>query len=148
MAGKDDGEQDNFQKRVAALGLSQRVHVVGPLYGQDKFAALVDCACFALPSRQEGFSLAVLEAMGAAAPVVISEQCHFPEVAASGAGEIVQLNADAVADAIERILADPNRRRIGQAGRELVLRRFTWENVARQAVSVYERLQSAAAQGR
>jgi len=143
VAGKDDGEQQHFQDRVAALGLSPRVHIVGPLYGREKFAALADCECFVLPSRQEGFSLAILEAMAAGAAVVISEQCHFPEIAAAGAGEVVPLDADAVAGATQRVLENPNRRRMGQIGREMVLRHFTWKRVAEQMVSVYGSLQTS-----
>jgi glycosyltransferase involved in cell wall biosynthesis len=140
VAGPDGGERENFQRRIAATGLSDRVHVVGPLYGPDKLAALVDCECFTLPSRQEGFSVAILEAMAAGAPVVISDACHFPEVATAGAGEVIELNAPALAAALDRVLSDPRRRGMGQAGRHLIESQYTWDRVAQRAVGVYQQL--------
>jgi glycosyltransferase involved in cell wall biosynthesis len=116
------------------------VHIVGPLYGRDKIAALVDAACFCLPSRQEGFSLAVTEALACGVPPVISQACHFPEVAEVGAGEVVPLEAGAVAAALARVLSDPQRHdRMAAAGRELVASRYTWSRVAAQTVEAYRR---------
>ena len=59
VAGPDEGAKSDFEDRIRRAGVGKRVHLVGPLYGPDKFAALVDCTCFCLPSRQEGFSVAV-----------------------------------------------------------------------------------------
>jgi glycosyltransferase involved in cell wall biosynthesis len=137
VAGPDGGEREKFQSRVAAAGLSGRVHLVGPLYNREKIAALVDCECFVLPSRQEGFSIAVLEAMAAGAPVVLSQACHFPEAATAGAGEVVPLDAAAVAGAMDRIVSDPQRSRFGRAGRALVEAHYTWQRVAEQTIAVY-----------
>jgi len=124
---------------VAATGLGDRVDVIGPLYGRAKIAALVDAACFCLPSRQEGFSVAVLEAMACAVPVVISEACHFPEVAEVGAGTIVPLDAPALAKALGDVVADPgNAARMGAAGAALVRSRYTWEAIAGQSLRFYQ----------
>src|SRR5262249_20284038 len=60
VAGADDGAKHSFEQRIKALGLTRRVHLVGPLYGRQKLAALVDASSFCLPSRQEGFSIAIL----------------------------------------------------------------------------------------
>jgi len=136
VAGPDGGERENFQRRIAAAGLSGRVHLVGPIYGREKFSALVDADCFVLPSRQEGFSVAALEAMAASTPVILSQECNFPEAAV--AGEIVPLNAPAVAAALERVLTNPNRRALGQGGRALVEARYTWKHIAGLTISAYE----------
>lgn len=142
VAGPDDrdGSSDNFQELIAQANLSSRVHVIGPVYGRDKYAAMVDAACFCLPSRQEGFSMAITEALACGAPAVISENCHFPQVAEVGAGEVARLNASAVAQALDRVLSDPGlRERMGQAGRQLVAERFTWQKIAAQTIALYEK---------
>ena len=139
VAGPDGGARQPFERQVAGLGLAGRVHVVGPLYGADKLAALVDAACFCLPSRQEGFSVAVLEALACGVPVVVSDACHFPEVAEVGAGRVVPLDASAVATALAAVLASAEvRRRMGEAGRELVRNRFTWPAIARLSLDAYQ----------
>lgn len=144
VAGPDDGALGAMEKRVAALGLVKRVHITGPIYGDAKLAALAGAACFCLPSRQEGFSVAILEALACGTPVVISENCHFPEVAQAGAGEIVPLEATAIATAISSILSDPRLgRQMGDAGRQLVADRFTWPRIAEQTTDLYSRFTRA-----
>jgi glycosyltransferase involved in cell wall biosynthesis len=139
VAGPDDGAKAAFEQQTARLGIADRVHLVGPLYGAEKIAALRDCDCFCLPSRQEGFSLAVTEAMACESPVVISAECHFPEVAQAGAGIIAKLNASDIAAGIKTVLQDADSaKRMGLAGRELVVSRFTWPKVAEQMIEGYQ----------
>lgn len=139
IAGPDGGEEGPFRQRVQNHRLQNRVHVVGPLYGRDKLAALADATCFCLPSRQEGFSMAITEALACGIPVVISENCHFPEVAEVGAGEVVPLDAGKLAAGLRRVLSDSGRRqRMGEAGRALVAERFTWPKIAEQSIAAYQ----------
>jgi len=140
VVGPDGGVRAEFEQRVKAAGLVERVHVLGPVSTRDKWDALAGAACFCLPSRQEGFSMAILEALAARVPAVISDACHFPEVAERGAGEVVPLDAAAVAAALDRTLSDPDRRRaMGAAGRQLVEERYTWARVAEISIAAYER---------
>jgi glycosyltransferase involved in cell wall biosynthesis len=140
VAGPDGGARGGFEKQVSEAGLSDRVHVLGPVSTQVKWDALAGAACFCLPSRQEGFSMAILEALAARVPAVISDACHFPEVAERDAGEVVPLEVGAIADALDRTLADPERRqRMGAAGRRLVEERYTWARVADISLAAYER---------
>jgi glycosyltransferase involved in cell wall biosynthesis len=146
VAGPDGGEEQVFRDRINALGLSARTHVVGPLYGAEKMRAMVDAAVFCLPSRQEGFSMAITEALGCGLPVVISPACHYPEVEEVGAGRIVELEPKAIAQALVPFMRDSAlRARSGAAGRALVLSRFTWPSVAAACIAAYERARSRAA---
>jgi glycosyltransferase involved in cell wall biosynthesis len=139
VAGPDDGAKAAFEQQIARLGIAGRVHLVGPIYAAQKIAALRDCDCFCLPSRQEGFSLAVTEAMACESPVVISTECHFPEVREAQAGIVAELNASAIAAGIKTVLQDaPLAQKMGVAGRELVVSRFTWPKVAQQMIEGYQ----------
>jgi glycosyltransferase involved in cell wall biosynthesis len=141
VAGPDDGARASFEAQVRSAKLQSRVHLVGPLYGADKLAALAGAACFCLPSRMEGFSVAITEAMACRLPVVISQGCHFPEVADQGAGEVLPLTAEAFADGLGRLLTDPvGRSRMGDNGRRLVEQRYTWPRVADAILDMYGRL--------
>jgi glycosyltransferase involved in cell wall biosynthesis len=142
IAGPDEGAQASFSQQIASFGIADRVHIVGPLYGPQKYAAMGDALCFCLPSRQEGFSMAVIEAMACGLPVVISKQCNFSEVAQAGAGEVVVLDPQAISDALLRFISDAEyRRRAGAVGRELVLARYTWPKIAESSIEAYRRIQ-------
>jgi glycosyltransferase involved in cell wall biosynthesis len=146
VTGPDGGEERPFRDRIERLSLTKRTWITGPLYGAEKWSALGGASVFCLPSRQEGFSVAILEALACRAPVVVSENCHFPEVAEVGAGQVVRLNAKAIGAALDAVLSDRSAGRImAQAGRALVEQRFTWPKVAAQMLALYERLLKTAA---
>jgi len=139
VVGPNDGARDPFEHQIARFDLLHRVHLMGPLFGNDKYAAIVDAECFCLPSRQEGFSVAILEALACSTPVVISEGCNFPEVMETGAGAVTELDFARVSTALDELLSDPDlRRQQGAAARRLVEKRYTWPTVAEQTLRLYE----------
>jgi glycosyltransferase involved in cell wall biosynthesis len=90
---------------------------------------------FVMPSLYEPFGIAPLEAMLYGVPCVLSDAWAFPEMVTPGVnGDLVpSRNAGALADSLLRLLGDPDGlERMGQAGRELVLRDFTWPAVVRK----------------
>jgi glycosyltransferase involved in cell wall biosynthesis len=139
VAGPDDGARVPFEAQCRALGIADRVHLVGPLFGAAKLAAFADAHAFCLPSRQEGFSVAITEALACGVPVVISDQCHFPEVAAEGVGHVTSLDPRAVADALAATLATPadERLRMSDRARAMILTCYTWPAIAARTVEAY-----------
>lgn len=140
VAGPDDGARAPFLERARALKIDDRVLLPGPLYGRDKLAVMADAAAFCLPSRQEGFSMAITEALACGLPAVISAECHYPEVEASGAGMIAPLDPPTIARHLVSLLRDPAlRAQMGGNGRRLVAERFTWPRIAAASVEAYAR---------
>ncbi|MEK1886699.1 MAG: glycosyltransferase [Phyllobacterium sp.] len=138
VAGPDGGAKDGFVSLVAQLGITNRVHLTGPIYGAEKLRALVDATCFCLPSRQEGFSVAITEALACGLPVVISEACHFPEVRTAHAGTVVSLDPSDVAASLANILDNPAMANImGENGKRLVRDNYTWPRVAELTLQGY-----------
>ena len=132
IVGPDEaGTQQRMVRTLAQAGLGERAIFTGVLEGPAKAAALAAADMLILPSYTEGFSNAILEAMAAGLPVVVSQQCHFPEVADAGAGHVVATDPAAIANAIGSLLQDPARRcEMGRRGRALVAERYAWEQVA------------------
>jgi glycosyltransferase involved in cell wall biosynthesis len=97
-----------------------------------------------VPSLYEGFSLPAAEAMSCEVPLVATTGGALPEVTGPD-GEAALLvppaDAEALAATIRRLFDDADlRRRIGEAGRERVLERFSWEHAARETVTEYRRV--------
>ncbi|MCI0591225.1 MAG: glycosyltransferase family 4 protein [Gammaproteobacteria bacterium] len=91
-----------------------------------------DSSLFVMPSLYEPFGIAPLEAMAYQIPVILTDGWAFPEMVQPGFnGELVRFgDADDLAEKIISLLKKPSLlETMGKAGRELVLKRFTWQNV-------------------
>ena len=86
----------------------------------------------------------ILESLACGLPPVISEACHFPEVAQAGAGIVTPLDPPRIAAGIDRLLADPAQRQsMSAAAIALVHNRYTWQAVAAQTLQLYARFTSS-----
>jgi glycosyltransferase involved in cell wall biosynthesis len=126
---------------VRELKLSERFHFVGGITDLRKHLSAADI--FVLPSRSEGFSNAIVEAMAASLPVVATNVGGNAEAVTDGvSGFIVPSDDPAqLAGAIGRLLSDPSlAREMGLAGKSLAAEKFTTEAMMRRIVTTYETL--------
>ena len=145
LAGPDfEGTQAQIVARLQSHGIAEQVTFTGMLSGHLKWSALAAAECFVLPSYSEGLSVSVLEAMGMGLPVVITEQCNLPEVAAHSCGWTIQPKTEQLEAALVDMLGASRDIRLayGANGRRLVAERFTWPVIGRQMAALYERLAS------
>ena len=129
---------------VLAHGLQEKVIFTGFVHGQDKLDLLRDADVFVLPSYDENFGLAVIEAMAVGAPVVISNNVGIHhEVTEYGAGLVTSCESGEIAHALSTLLDNESlRRKMGKKGRRLVGDKFTWEKVAPRLIEHYETILS------
>jgi glycosyltransferase involved in cell wall biosynthesis len=149
FAGPDYGERDRIERTLARSGLSCRSLVLDAQSGEHRRRLLMDADIVALPSFQEGHPRVVLEAAVLGKSLLISRECHVPELADSGAAEVVELTVDGVARGLARLLSDPSRRRaLGARSAEVILRKYTWQIVAERQMEVYRELLMIDGRGR
>jgi glycosyltransferase involved in cell wall biosynthesis len=139
LAGPDGGFLAETTALVKAQGIAARTTFTGMLTGADKLAAFADAAVFVLPSYSENFGIAVIEAMACGLPVLISDRVNiWREVVEAGAGRAAPCEAEALSLTLESMLAgDESLRRMGEAGRDAVGRRFACPRLAARLESVY-----------
>ena len=139
IAGPDEwGLAGRLQELATAGGDGSGVIFTGPVDGDLKRDLLARADLFCLPSEGEGFSVAVLEALASGTPVLLSPDCHFPEVEAAGAGRVAPRNAPAIAAAIEEMMSDPDRlQSMGVAARRFVASRYDWEGIVDRILDLY-----------
>jgi len=118
------------------------VLMVGMVAGSRKNALLAGADVFTLPSRSEGFSMALLEALASGLPAVYSRECNFPDAAQAGAGIETDHQVGALTEGLDRVLSmdDAKRIEMGYAGRKLVAGNYTWDVIADSLMNMYQRI--------
>ncbi|MEU8584911.1 glycosyltransferase family 4 protein [Streptomyces abikoensis] len=115
-------------------GLENAVEFVKGITDEELVDLVRSAQVACVPSLYEGFSLPAAEAMATGTPLVATTGGAIPEVAGPDGETCLAVppgDADALAAGLSRLLGDADlRRRLGAAGRERVLARFTWRQAA------------------
>jgi glycosyltransferase involved in cell wall biosynthesis len=129
---------------IDRYGIGDAVRFTGRVSDAELVAHLRSAELVVVPSLFEGFSLPVVEAMACGTPVVATTGGALPEVAGTHGVTALLVppgDAQALASAIGMALDDEVlRARLGAAGRDRVLTRYTWHLAARRTADVYRRV--------
>jgi L-malate glycosyltransferase len=133
---------ESIAQRITELKLTHCVEMTGELKDVPAFLRIVDIAV--LPSlKNEGFPNSVMEAMAASLPVVATDTGGTSELVSEGLTGYLVPPADpaALQDRLEKLCADPELRiKMGEAGRQRIIERFTADRMVRRFESLYETL--------
>ena len=113
VAGRPTPDYREALDRLAdALGVTDRVHFLGHVSGEQKVSLLQACKALVLPSIHENFGFVVPEALAAGTPAVISPGVAIRgELEATGGVVTVERDPERLAAAIAELLSDEDRRR-------------------------------------
>jgi glycosyltransferase involved in cell wall biosynthesis len=123
---------------IGDLNLSDHFHFVGGVDNLQEYLSTADI--FVLPSRSEGFSNAIVEAMAASLPVVATNVGGNAEAVTDGVSGLIVPPEDpaALAAAINRLLSDPSKaQEMGAAGKKLASDKFTTDAMMHQITLAY-----------
>ena len=135
---------EELQTLVTKLQLSDHFYFAGGVANLKQHLSVADV--FVLPSRSEGFSNAIIEAMAASLPIVATNVGGNAEAVKNGVSGFIVPPEDpeALAAAISRLLADmPLATAMGIAGKMIVSANFTTEAMMKRITSTYKKLLSA-----
>jgi len=129
-------------KTLDRLGLNDIVTTISGVSDEELARLYGEAEVAIVPSLYEGFSLPAIEAMSCGVPVVATTGGALPEVVGTSGetGLLVEPNnPEALVDAVRLLLDDAElRERLGAAGRQRVIERFTWQVTARGTAACYD----------
>jgi len=125
-----------LETQIRNSGLEQVVKLIGAT--DDIFPYYNIADVFLLLAYGEALAIAPLEAMAMRLPVIVANQPPFDELIEPAYGlRVDEADVHAVSDVIVGLLNDPGRRRaMGEAGREKILKDFTWGRVGEQYIQL------------
>ena len=132
-------EEANFFCREN--NLENKVFVLGPKYGKDKVEALYKSDIFVLPSFNECFPLAILEAMQAGKPIVSTKVGGIPDIIKDGIeGFLVEPNNTQKLTEVLKLLINDEalRLKLGEGARNKFIANYTLEQFQIGIVQIFE----------
>lgn len=141
LVGPNGGSESQLREQVATMGLGNRVHFLGPLFGEAKYSAFKSCEMFAHRPRFEGFGLTIVEAMASGKPVVTTPECKLDDAAAAEALVMAPNTDEGFAGALNDLAQNAARRReLGVRAMDWAREKCDWPSVVRQASAAYARV--------
>jgi teichuronic acid biosynthesis glycosyltransferase TuaC len=138
----DGPERVVLEGLAARLGVAERVDFLGQLPPAEALEQAHRCTLFAMPSTEEAFGVAYVEAMAGGVPAIGCRGEPGPEeIAAAGDGFVLVPPGDVerLSQRIDELLSDPQRlREAGRRARETVAANFTWSRCGEQTLAAYE----------
>jgi teichuronic acid biosynthesis glycosyltransferase TuaC len=138
----DGPERARLEALAERLEVSERVDFLGQLAPQEALERMRRCTLFVLPSTEEAFGVAYIEAMAGGLPAIGCRGEPGPEeIAAAGDGFVLVPPGDIerLTQRIDELLSDPHRlREAGQRARATVAAHFSWSRCGEETAAAYE----------
>jgi glycosyltransferase involved in cell wall biosynthesis len=135
--------RESLTRQVAELGLTRHVEFLGQLAPERARATAAEATLFVMPSVDEAFGVAYVEAMAAGVPAIGCRGEAGPEeIASSGGGMLLvePRNPEMLAEVIDTQLSDPQAAaELRSAARRTVLEHYTWPACGRATLAGYQR---------
>ncbi len=135
--------KDYLLKRSIELRVNNKVVFTG-FVSDFELQALYNAAYVAVfPSLYEPFGIVALEAMSIGKPVIVSNVGGLSEIVVHGVNglKVPPGDIESLANAIIELLSNPEHaRKMGEEGFHIVYDKYTWDKIAEQTISIYEKV--------
>jgi glycosyltransferase involved in cell wall biosynthesis len=142
MAGPDPGGWRQRLESIAAnCNCAHRIHWPGMILGDAKWGAFAACEAFVLPSHQENFGVAVVEALASGRPVLLTHPVNISQdLEADGCALVESDTQEGITRLLTRWLALAPDEKVRMAGRakEIFARRYDMRRNAEAILRVFE----------
>jgi glycosyltransferase involved in cell wall biosynthesis len=138
-----DYEEAALQDVLKSIGfpeIRKDIHLTGYVPNKDMPAIINQCKAFLYPSLRESFGIPILEGMACGVPVITSNTSSMPEIAEDAAAIVDPYNPEEIKEGIKKVIQDVSyRNELIKKGLKRV-KQFTWENMARDYLKLYEKV--------
>ena len=132
------GHDDEIRTAIAALGLTDRVAMLGNIEPAERWSLFDDADAFVLPSHSENFGIVVAESMARGCPILVTSGVQSHEhVSAARAGVVVEPNVGSVLEGL-KALAGMDREDAAKRSRDYAAQHFDWNRIAERTIAMYE----------
>ncbi len=141
IAGADDGYLAELKTLIKEHQLESKITLKGTFFGEPKAQLFKASDIFVSPSYLEAFSISVLEAASAHLPLLISTECHFPEVAKAKAGLVVEPKVPALKQGLKKLVEDEVfRKKASQNAFNLISEHYSLKHNVEALVTLYQHI--------
>jgi glycosyltransferase involved in cell wall biosynthesis len=143
-SGSSDYEQ-TVRQWVNQAGLNERTHFTGFVTGELKNLLLQGADLYALTSHSENFGIAVLEALAAGLPVLVTPGVALASIVQEHQlGYVTELNITTIAQTLDDYFSYPEEAKaMGQRACQFILENYTWDKIAVRMIEVYQAILNA-----
>jgi glycosyltransferase involved in cell wall biosynthesis len=133
----------DYETEVKSLlfshGIQNCTHFAGFVKGEMKDLFMQGSDLFALTSYSENFGVAVLEALAAGLPVLVTPGVALAElVQEKHLGYVAEMNVEAITQALQQALDNPHEvQKIGKRAHQLISECYTWDKIASNLSELY-----------
>jgi glycosyltransferase involved in cell wall biosynthesis len=129
------------EQLVRRLGIADKVRFVNGITTQEMVNYYAEASIAVVPSVYEGFGLPAGEAMACGVPVVSTDGGALPEVVGDAGVIVPAKNVEAMVEAVDALLQDPQKRaELGARGLQRIDEQFCWHVCAQQMTEYYRQV--------
>lgn len=140
---EDDNQlSDHLKRYVEENQMQENVIFENLLLGKDARRLMAGCDFMVLPSHQEGFSMAVLEALACGLPVVLSKYCNFNELEQIEVGFICDTDVDSIEESMHKCmkLSHNDYLSMSNKAKTLVAENYTQAIITKKTLLIYNKI--------
>lgn len=133
---------DELLVLAKALGVNDRIHFIGGVYGEQKWKLFRDADVFVLPTHSENFGIVIAEALACGTPVITTEGTPWHELETYHCGWWTKIGVQATVEALRKFLtiSEDELELMGKNGRMLVEGRYSSKKMAESMVVLYKKV--------